>query len=52
MILFTNVNVFDGSSDQLRSQDVLVEGNLIKQVAKNIKTPEDATVIVGSPLFD
>jgi len=28
-ILFTNVSVFDGVSDQLRSQDVLVENNLI-----------------------
>jgi len=28
-ILFTNVSVFDGVSDQLKSQDVLVENNLI-----------------------
>jgi imidazolonepropionase-like amidohydrolase len=43
-ILFTNVNVFDGTSDKLKSHDVLIEDNLIKQVGKNITAPEDATV--------
>jgi hypothetical protein len=35
--LFKNVNVFDGKSEKLlKGYDVLVVGNLIKQVAKNI----------------
>lgn len=46
-ILFTNVNVFDGVSDRLESQDVLIEGNLIKQVGRNIDAPEGVTVIDG-----
>ena len=34
-ILFTNVNVFDGKSDELaEGMSVLVEGSLIKKVAK------------------
>ncbi len=45
--LFTNVNVFDGTSDKLKSQDVLIEDNLIKQVDSNIDAPEGATVIDG-----
>jgi hypothetical protein len=37
--LFKNVNIFDGKSEKLlQGQDVLVVGNLIKQVAKNIPT--------------
>ena len=36
-ILIENVNVFDGKSDKLAmGMSVLVEGNLIKQVGKNI----------------
>ena len=31
--LFTNVQVFDGTSDKLIKADVLVEGNLIKQIS-------------------
>jgi imidazolonepropionase-like amidohydrolase len=46
--LFTNVNVFDGKSDQLAmGQDVLVEGNLIAEVATKISAPDGATVIDG-----
>ena len=34
-ILFTNVNIFDGKTDGLAAgMNVLVEGNLIKSVAK------------------
>ncbi len=34
-VLFTNVNVFDGKSDTLaEGMSVLVEGNLIKKIAK------------------
>ncbi|MEJ2583253.1 MAG: amidohydrolase family protein, partial [Acidobacteriota bacterium] len=39
-ILFTNVNVFDGFSSELHEgMDVLVEGNFIKEVDKNIEAP-------------
>ena len=46
-LLFTNVNVWDGTSDGLVKADVLVEGNLIKQVAAGIRTPDGAQVIDG-----
>jgi imidazolonepropionase-like amidohydrolase len=46
--LFKNVNIFDGKSDKLAmGQDVLVEGNLIKQIGKGIKAGSGATVIDG-----
>jgi imidazolonepropionase-like amidohydrolase len=47
--LFTNVNIFDGKSDTLaEGMSVLVEGNLIKKVAKGeIGARDDATVIDG-----
>ncbi len=32
-VLFTNVKVFDGVNDELKTQDVLVTGNLISQVS-------------------
>ena len=35
--LFKNVKVFNGSDDKLIDADVLVEGNLIKQVGKVYK---------------
>lgn len=48
IILFTNVNVFDGMNENLiKSANVLVEGNLIKQVStSNISAP-GATEIDG-----
>lgn len=46
-ILITNVNVWDGTSDKLKSADVLIEKNLITQVKANIKAPEGATIIDG-----
>jgi len=47
MVLITNVNVFDGTSEELAMEmDVLVEGNLIKTVAKGIEAP-GAEVIDG-----
>jgi imidazolonepropionase-like amidohydrolase len=46
-VLFTNVNVFDGVSDSLKNHDVLVEGNMIRQVGANIEVPEGALVIDG-----
>lgn len=47
-ILFTNVNVFDGKRDRLAmGQDVLVEGNLIRKVGKNLKAGRRARVVDG-----
>jgi len=46
--LFTNVNVFDGKHDKLINKaNVLVEGNLIKQVSTRTISAEGATVIDG-----
>ncbi len=46
-ILISNVDVWDGTSDSLKNDvDVLVEANMIKQVAKGIKAP-GAEVIDG-----
>ena len=45
--LITNVNVFDGKTEKLvEAQDVLIEGNLIKQIGDSISAP-GATVIDG-----
>ncbi len=46
-ILFTNVKVFDGVSDRLTAQDVLIEGNLIIKVGAELQTPENAVIIDG-----
>jgi imidazolonepropionase-like amidohydrolase len=47
-VLFTNVNIFDGKADKLAmGMNVLVEGNLIKQVGKNVKGRDDAKTIDG-----
>ena len=48
-VLFTNVNVFDGKSDKLaEGMSVLVEGNLIKKIAKgDTEVRDDAKVIDG-----
>jgi imidazolonepropionase-like amidohydrolase len=45
-VLFTNVNVWDGTSDSLRSDDVLVEGDLIKEVGANLRA-DRAQIIDG-----
>jgi len=46
--LFTNVNIFDGKNDKLAmDMNVLVEGNLIKQVGENVKGRDDAKIIDG-----
>jgi len=46
-VLITNVNVWDGTSDTVKNGiDILVEGNLIKKVAKGIKA-DGAQVIDG-----
>jgi imidazolonepropionase-like amidohydrolase len=47
-VLITNVNVWDGTSDDLENgQSVLIEGNLIKQIGASINAPSGATVIDG-----
>ena len=43
--LFTNVRVFDGTSDSLSSStNVLVEGNLIKQISSSARARAGETV--------
>ena len=44
--LITNVQIFDGVSEKLTPGNVLIEGNLIKQIGESISEP-DATVIDG-----
>lgn len=46
--LFTNVNIFDGTTNQLiKGKDVLVEKNLISKIGSNLGVPEGTTVIDG-----
>lgn len=46
--LFTNVNIFDGTTNKLiTGKDVLVEKNLISKIGNNLKVPEGTTVIDG-----
>ncbi len=48
--LFANVQVFDGTSDKLIKADVLVEGNLIKQISKEplmVIQTDNVTIIDG-----
>lgn len=47
-ILITNVNVWDGTSSVLKKNtNVLIQDNLIVDVAKNIQAPEGAKLIDG-----
>jgi imidazolonepropionase-like amidohydrolase len=46
-ILFTNVHIFDGNNEERMAGNVLVEGNLIKQVSADAINAPDATVIDG-----
>jgi len=47
-VLFTNVDVFDGKTDRrTENANVLVEGNLIKQVSTSTISAPGATVIDG-----
>jgi len=47
-ILITNVNIFDGVSEDLAvGMSVLIEGNLISQVATAIPAPQGTTIIDG-----
>lgn len=45
--LITNVKVWDGTSTSLKSADVLIENNLIKDIGANITVPAGATTING-----
>jgi imidazolonepropionase-like amidohydrolase len=45
--LFTNVQIFDGVNDERTAGNVLVEGNLIKQVSAEAINAPGATVIDG-----
>jgi len=45
--LFTNVNIFDGVSEERLAGNVLIEGNLIKQVSAEAINAPGATVIDG-----
>lgn len=46
-VLITNVKVWDGNADDVYESDVLIENNMIKQVAKNISTSDSTEVIDG-----
>jgi imidazolonepropionase-like amidohydrolase len=47
-VLFKNVTIFDGTSDQLtKGMDVLVEGNLIGKIGKGLSADEGARVLDG-----
>lgn len=45
--LINNVNIFDGRSEKLTAGSVLIEGNLIKAVGKDLKAPDGAETIDG-----
>ena len=45
--LFTNVHIFDGVDDERMAGNVLVEGNLIKQVSAEAINAPGATVVDG-----
>ena len=45
-VLITNANVWNGTSDGLQNgMSVLVEGNLITQIAASIRAPSDARYV-------
>ena len=46
--LFTNVNIFDGTTNELiTGNDVLVVDNLISKIGSNLKAPKGATIVDG-----
>jgi imidazolonepropionase-like amidohydrolase len=47
LTLIENVKIFDGHSEKLAAGNVLIEGNLIKDVGAKVSAPEGATVIDG-----
>ncbi len=46
-VLITNVSVWDGTSDNVVSADVLIENKHVKEVGTSIKAPRGAEVIDG-----
>ena len=47
-ILITNVDIFDGKSERLiKGRDVLIAGNLISKIGRNLDAGEGAAVIDG-----
>ena len=48
VVLITNVKVWDGTSNAVKSVDVLIEGNKFKLIKAGIKAPKNATVIDGN----
>lgn len=46
-ILFTNVSVWDGTSENLTKAQVLVKNNMIDEVKANINAPREALVVDG-----
>ena len=47
LTLITNVNVWDGNSEETIQADVLIEGNKFKKIEANISAAEGATIIDG-----
>lgn len=45
-VLFANVNIFNGTDGELIGADVLVEGNLIKEIGQNLQA-SGATIVDG-----
>ncbi|SIN73223.1 metal-dependent hydrolase family protein [Algoriphagus halophilus] len=46
IVLIKNANVFDGVNEQLQEGvDILIEGNLVKSIGKNLSAGNDATII-------
>ena len=45
-VLFTDVNIFNGIEGELIGADVLVEGNLIKEISQNLQA-SGATIVDG-----
>jgi imidazolonepropionase-like amidohydrolase len=48
LVLFKNVKVFNGTEDRLLDQDVLVSGNLIREIGKDLAAGNGARVIDGN----
>lgn len=46
-LLFTNVNIWDGTAEKLKKGNVLIKNNRIEQVKANINAPDGATIIDG-----
>ena len=51
LVHITDVTIFDGLNEKTVQGSVLIEGNLIKEVGPEIKTPEGAVVIDGGGKF-